>query len=198
MKDIKRLGITTQEGFEVQNLQRFPSMEWGPEGGMQADVYYKGNKVLQVFQEGNGGPAITYAEDYYREHEVEINLQLLRFLRRVDKNYGPDSPYDWLKNKKVSLIKGKQHANGLDDDDWEALVNNIEDYYVDVKTAGNSFRVGFKAVACLKNDYETKYLQYRVSDITLEEVQQHMKKLKLDTKYPEVKILLPVPELSIL
>lgn len=189
MKSIKNLGITTLEGFEVRNLERGYSLEWGPEGSLIAELYYKGKHIMRVYQEGNGGCAITYQEDYYREHKTEIDLQCLRFLKRVDKSYGPDSPYDWLRDKKI---------NKIDDDDWEAVVNNIEEYYDDVKAAATAFRAGYKAVVSMKNDYQTSYLQYRVSNITIEEVQAYMKKNGLDKKFNEIKILLPVPELSIL
>lgn len=189
MKNIKNLGITTIEGFEVRDLQRFPSMEFGEEGGLQAELYYKGKHIMRVYQEGNGGCAITYPENYYREHKTEIDLQCLRFLKRVDKSYGSDSPYEWLRDKKIDKIN---------DDDWEAVVNNIEEYYDDVKAAAKSFRAGYKAVVSMKSDYQTSYLAYHVSDITLEEVRVYMKKEGLDKKYKDIKILLPTPELFIL
>lgn len=199
MKNIKNLGITTKEGFEVKNLQRFPSMEWGDEGGMQADVYFEGNHIMQVFQEGNGGCAITYPTEYFKSHRFALERECLNFLKRVDKSYGPNSPYEWLKNKKVAVSdNSKPFETTINDDDWEALVNNIEEYYDDVKSAANSFRAGFKAVVCLKNDLETGFLQYRVADVTEQEVRDFLKKKGLDKKYTEVKILLPTPELSIL
>lgn len=189
MKSIKDLKIKTKEGFEVKNLERGYSLEWGPGGSLIAELYYKGKHIMRVYQEGNGGCAITYQEDYYREHKTEIDSQCLRFLKRVDKNYGPESPYDWLRDKEI---------NKIDDDDWETVVNNIEEYYDDVKAAAKSFRAGYKAVVSMKNDYQTSYLQYRVSDITLEEVRIYMKKEGLDKKYKDIKILLPTPELCIL
>ena len=199
MKNIKRLGVTTKEGFEVRDLQRFPSMEWGDEGGLQAELYYKGEYIMRVYQEGNGGCAITYRTDYYKQHRFAIESECLDFLRRVDKGYGPDSPYEWLKNKKVAVSStSKPREDLINDDDWEAVVNNIEEYYNDVKSAANSFRAGFKAVACLKGDLETGYLQYRVADVTEQEVRDFLKKKGLDKKYTEVKILLPTPELNIL
>ncbi len=199
MKNIKNLGITTKEGFEVKNLQRFPSMEWGDEGGMQAEVYFKGNHIMNVFQEGNGGCAITYPTEFYKLHRFTLERECLNFLKRVDKSYGPDSPYEWLKNKKVAISSNSKPSEAtINDDDWEALVNNIEEYYDDVKSAANSFRAGFKAVACLKSDFETGFLQYRVANVTEQEVRDYLKKKDLDKKYTEVKILLPTPELNIL
>ncbi len=189
MKSIKNLGITTVEGFEVKNLERGYSLEWGPEGSLVAELYYKGKHIMRVYQEGNGGCAVTYTEDYYREHKAEIDLQCLCLLQRVDKSYGPDSQYSWLKNKT---------ADKINDDDWEAVVNNIEEYYDDVKTAMKSFMVGYKAVVAMKNDYQTSYLQYKVPDVTMTEVKAYMKKNKLDKKFDEIKILLPTRDLHIL
>ena len=191
MKNIKRLGITTIEGFEVRDLQRFPSMEWGDEGGMKAVLYYKGNQIMQVLQEGNGGPAITYTSDYYREHKTEIDLQCLRFLKRVDESYGPNSKYDWLRDKKVDQIN---------DDDWEAVVNNIEEYYDDVKGAAKQFRAGYKAVVVLKTDCQTSYLSYRVSDVTKDEVKQWLAQNDTANRYnhDNIRILKPEVELNTL
>ena len=69
MKNVKMPGITTKEGFELRNLQRGWSMEWGDGGSLSVDLYYKGHKIMKVCQEGNGGPAITYKEQYYRDHK---------------------------------------------------------------------------------------------------------------------------------
>lgn len=199
MKNIKNLGITTKEGFEVKNLQRFPSMEWGDEGGMQADVYFKGNHVMQVFQEGNGGCAITYPTEYFKTHRFAVERECLKFLKRIDNDYGPDSPYEWLKNKKVAVCDiSKPREDLINDDDWEALVNNIEEYYDDVKSASNSFKAGFLAVACLKNNFETAFLQFRVADVTDDEVRVFLKKKGLETKYPEFRILSNTPDLHVL
>lgn len=189
MKNIKNLGIITKEGFEVKNLQRFPSMEWGDEGGLQADLYLNGIKILRLYQEGNGGPAITYLTEEGSIHLGEIRSKGLEFLKRVDKNYGPNTEYNWLKNKTVKTFN---------DDDWEAVINNIEEYFDLVRNAAHSFRAGYKAVVCLQNDLQTRFLQYKVSDITEAEVREYMKKTGLDKEYNEIKILLPVPELSIL
>jgi len=189
MKYIKITAIKTKEGFEFRELKRFPSMEWGEEGGLQADLYYQGHKIMQVYQEGNGGPALTYTEQYYRDHKAEIDLQCLSFLKRVDENYGANSEFASLRNKKIKNI---------DDDDWEAVVNNIEEYYDDVEQAAKSFRKGYKAVVALKAAWSTDYLQYKVSDITKEEVEKWIKNSNLGNKYTSYRILLPTPELSIL
>jgi len=77
-------------------------------------------------------------------------------------------------------------------------VNNIEEYYDDVEQAAKSFRKGYKAVVALKAAWSTDYLQYKVSDITKEEVEKWIKNSNLSNKYTSYRILLPTPELSIL
>ena len=60
MKQVKDLRITTKEGFSVKNLQRFPSMEYGEDGGLQADLYCNGDFLMTVFDAGDGGCAIAH------------------------------------------------------------------------------------------------------------------------------------------
>lgn len=151
MKTIKNLGIKTHEGFEVKNLQRFPSMEWGDEGGMKAEVFYIGKLAFTIYQEGNGGEAITYWTDYGREHLEEIKTDTLEFLKRVDNDYGENGRFDWLKNKTVKDIN---------DDDFESLVNNLEKRYDDIKFAKKQFKKGYHSIAVLDSDYEVKYLSH--------------------------------------
>lgn len=186
MKNIKNLKIRTKEGIEVKNLQRFPSMEWGDEGGLQADVYVNGEYVGQLYQAGDGGCAsFTYpgSEAYTKIAEAGI-----MFLQRVDKAYGPNSQYDWLKKKTARL---------MDDDDIEAVINNIEDRYMDVSVAQKIFKKGYKAVALLKNDHTTQYLQYHVSDITEAEVYKWLKENKLAEEYPEISIIRVTDDLTV-
>ena len=129
MKDIKNLGIKTQEGFEVRNLNRFPSLEWGEEGGLEADLYLNGVWAGTIFQAGEGGCAsFTYAN--LGVEEKELAEKGLAFLKRCDESYGPNSKYEWLRDKTVAKF---------DDDDIEAIVNTIEEYYDDVKTMEMSY-----------------------------------------------------------
>ena len=188
MKNIKNLGIKTLEGFEVGNLQRFPSMEWGDEGGLQADVYYKGIKILQVFQEGNGGCAITYTNANYDANQAEIDLQCLRFLQRVDEDYGPNSRYgDLFKNKKIVVEKGKEVAKGLD-----VLITRI---YEDA-VLGNLSQERYQKMS---QSYEEEQERLKLKiEVTEEWVDQQMELednlnafLALTEKYVDVQELTP-------
>ena len=184
MKQIKDLKITTKEGFSVKNLERFPSMEYGEEGGIQADLYYKGDKIMTVFDEGNGGCANCYTTELYSTKMGEIKSAALKFLQRCDKNW---DKYDFLKNKT---------AKDIDDDDFLGIVVIIEDKYEIYKTVNKSFKDGFKAVAVLTNDFKRAYLQYRVSDVTMDEVKLHMFEKDLIQQYPSVEIIYDIKELT--
>ena len=188
MKEIKNLGIFTKEGIEIKNLQRFPSLEWGPTGGLQAEVCLNGKLIGTLYQAGDGGCAnFTYnnSADY-----AELAKAALAFLKRVDENYGPNSKYEWLKNKKT--------YQDIGDDDIEAVITDIEEYYDDVKQAAKSFRAGYKAVVVLKSDWQTDYLQYHVSDISNNDVDQWLAKNDTKKKYTHYRILKPVVELNTL
>ena len=200
MKEIKRLGIHTKEGFEVRDLKRFPSMEWGDEGGLQADLYYNGLKILQVYQEGNGGCAITYLTEEGSIRLGEIRAKGLEFLKRVDKSYGPNTKYAWLKEKTVK---------NFDDDDWEAVVTNMEEYADDLNHAAQLFIKGAKSVVVCKNDWQTRYLSCGSVKAATENMDEFkgrvivnakvwLRKNYPNTEYTDFNVLLPVEGLHVL
>lgn len=122
MKNVKNLKIKTKEGLEVRNLQRFPSMEWGEEGGLSAELWMNGKIIATVFNAGDGGPA----DAEFKDNSIEAKSAILTFLQRVDPSYGPDTEYDWLKGKTVDSV---------DDEDVEAAVIMIEGKYQDMQMA---------------------------------------------------------------
>lgn len=60
MKQFKKLNATTKEGISFKNIELFPSMEWGDEGGQRANILYKGKIIGTYYQEGNGGCCNVY------------------------------------------------------------------------------------------------------------------------------------------
>ena len=170
MKQVRDLLITSKEGFSVKNLKRFPSMEYGEDGGLEADLYYKGDKVMTVYDAGDGGCASCSTTELFSMKTGEIKDAALRFLKRCDENYGV---YDFLKKKK---------AKDVDDDDFECVVNLIEERFDDYKRVAKSFKDGFKAVAVLKNNIKTYYLSYHVIDVTEDEVNDYLTKNNLKYK----------------
>lgn len=176
MKQIRDLGITTKEGFSVENLKRFPSMEWGEDGGLQADLFYKGDKIMTVFNAGDGGCAICHTTELYSTKMGEIKTAALAFLKRCDDNW---DKYDFLRDKA---------AKDIDDDDFESTVTVIEERYDLLSQLKKSFRNGYKYVAVLKNDLRIDYLQYKVDDVTMDEVKSYLVKNNLDKKYTNIKL----------
>lgn len=177
MKNIKDCLITSKEGFSVENLQRFPSMEWGDEGGLQADLLYKGDKIMTVFNEGNGGCAVCHTTELYSTKMGEIKSAALDFLKRKDKNW---DKYDFLRDKTYQDI---------DDDDFEGVVLLIEERFDDIKAVSKFFNEGFKSVGIAKNDLKTIYLRYRVEDISNEEVRDYLDKNLAKDNYTDVEIV---------
>lgn len=184
MKNVKDLGIKTKEGLEVGNLQRFPSMEYGEDGGLQADVFLHGIKMLTVFQKGDGGCAITHLTESGSISLGKLKEAGLNFLKRVDENYGPNTKYKWLQEKTIKTF---------DDDDWQAVVENIEERYDDLQAAKTRITGGASAVIVCKNDWETLYMSTHQSQEDFENDAMFKYRLTktveahLATKYPETK-----------
>ena len=69
--------MKTREGIELKKLKTFPSMEWGENGGSCCDIYYKGKKVAEYFNDGNGGCArVDMVGDMKEEELKDIGLSL--------------------------------------------------------------------------------------------------------------------------
>ena len=128
MKNIKDLKIKSIEDLEVRNVKTFPSMEWGEDGGLEADIYYQGKFAVRIFQEGNGGCAL----DTERDDAVlkAAKPSILAILKRLDKAY---SYYSWLKTKTVE---------NLDADDYESVANLFIEQYDLIKDAKKGFKKG--------------------------------------------------------
>ena len=156
MKEIKKFKTITKEGFSIANLQRFPSREWGDEGGFQADLLLDNKKIAQVYQAGDGGEANVYFESIVsQEQKEEINAKVISFLKRYDYFYKENSPYDFLKNRT---------ARDVGSSEIESLVNDIEEEERIFKSALKRFKnPEVKAVANItyvdSKGYPTTYLQ---------------------------------------
>ena len=155
MKQIKNFQTITKEGFSVANLQRFPSREFGPEGAFQADILYNSQKIANIYQAGDGGCADARLDRSLTQDQVtEIKEKLISFLKRYDYCYGESSPYEWLK---------KKTAQGVGDDEFEALVVNIEAAEDNFKLAQKRFKAGVNCIANIiyieANGLASNYLQ---------------------------------------
>lgn len=167
MRQIKDLGIKSKEGLKVKNLKRFPSMEYGPMGGLQAELWLGNHTYLgTLYQEGNGGCAnFTWNANLLEKTKKGIKGLIHSFLLRNDKNYGPNSKYSWLKNKT---------AENVDDDDIEMLVICFEEAYDARKFAEKQFKKGYKTVARLNRGYCFNWLSYRCDNVTIEEINKYI------------------------
>ena len=153
MKEIKNLGIKTQEGFEIKNLQRFPSREWGDEGGLQADIYYKDEKIAQYYDAGDGGMANMYWTDYGRSVKKEAQTDAIKFLQRCDADYRPGSKY-------YDLLFKDQKPQNFDEDDWGTLIILIEEHYDKIKMIKETLKNNPTVIVC-SNDQHILTLGYK-------------------------------------
>ena len=103
--------------------------------------------------------------------------------------YGPNAKYAALAHTS---------AKQINDDDWEQVVIEIEDHYYDTKEAMKIFKQGFKAIAVLRQDRNTLFWAYRVSDITEEEIREQLKNTENGNLVKRIHILKPNPEENIL
>lgn len=156
MKQIKNFKTITKEGFSIKNLERFYGPEWGEDSAFKADILYNNKKIAEIYQAGDGGCANARLDRSLTQDQiVEIKEKLISFLKRYDYCYQGSSPYEWLK---------KKTAQGVGDDEFEALVINIEEAEETFKSAQKRFKkVDVKGVANIvyvdNNGFSHSYLQ---------------------------------------
>lgn len=187
MKIIRNLNLTTTEGFSIKNLEHFPSMEWGENGGTKADILFNGIKVATLYDEGNGGCAnIDFDRSICKSKLLEIKIAAFNLLKRLDPTYF--TKYDFMKNKKPSDLEG---------DDFLCMVNLFEEKYEDYKFAKKQFNNHFNSVAVLINDYERSYLSHP-QIMTDNYVVSYLKSKGLEKKFPNYYVIDRRTDLSIL
>ena len=91
-----KLGFKTIEGLSLAHYSEGWSMEYGEGGSYHCELVYNGKVVAELFEEGNGGPLDYRFTDPAMEKEV--GDAVLACLKRTDKDYGPNSQYDFCKN----------------------------------------------------------------------------------------------------
>ena len=110
--------------------------------------------------------------EYGRKNIDTIKESAMAFVKRCDQCW---DKYDFLRDKKASAFDG---------DDWENLVELIEERFDDVKAIKKSFKNGYKAVLIISGDISKTYLQYTDAGVTLDEALDYVVKYGLDKKYP--------------
>ena len=189
MKTIKNLTIKTVEGIALKNLQRFPSMEFGEEGGLQVDIYLLGKKIGTLYNAGDGGCA-NFTTDGGSENYTKLAKAVFDFLIRVDKDFGPNSQYDWMR-KKTSY-------KNISDDDLLSAAELIEERFYDFKAVQKIFKKGRKSAVILKNGSSVRYLEGNIPDLTMQQVEKFVADRFGQENYSEVTIVKSPDELCIL
>jgi len=171
MQNIKRLKSKSQEGLEVRNYQTFPSMEWGENGGLQADLYFNNKFLARVYNEGNGGCAIAYMQTKNETEWNEFKQACFDFLLRNDKDFGPNSQYEWMRKKTPERI---------DDDDLELVVNLLYKRHLHIKEAEKALKNNYGKIVVCNKGYQFKY--YMCSFLMTDDKFKEVCKNKEDTQ----------------
>ncbi len=177
MFQIKNLKLKSKEGFEVKNLQRFPSMEYGDEGGLSADLFLDGKFVGNLYQQGNGGEALfSWYNSKFEHDSLEVKTKVFEFLIRNDKDFGPQSKYDFMRDKKPESI---------DDDDIEALINVFENYYGLNKDINKFIKQGYQTFVFIDKGCLSSWLLFRTHVV---DMAVKMNLMKNNVKYESYKV----------
>ena len=128
----KKSTIKTAEGLSLANYSDGWSMEYGEGGSYTCDILVDGKKAATVIEEGNGGPVMVHYEG--RDHS-SVDDKVLAFLKRTNKDYGPDSKYDFCKN-----------ATKAGDTEYAMFVNDMLDVVEFSKHAKSAFKKGYKSI----------------------------------------------------
>lgn len=154
MQNIKKLKSKSIEGLEVRNYQTFPSMEWGEDGGLQADLYYNGKFLARIYNEGNGGCAIAYMQTKSHDEWSDFKKACFDFLIRNDKDFGPQSKYEFMRNKT---------PNNLNDDDFETVVNLLKERHDHIKEGERALKRNWGKIAIIDEGYKFHYFMCSAS-----------------------------------
>lgn len=167
MKNIKDLGIKTKEGFGVKNYQTFPSMEWGDDGGMKADVYLDDVRVGTVFQRGDGGCA-DFTWDQSAERAA-VKQKLFDTLTRLEPLF--------TNPEYVSVLP--HTPEDCSDDEFEMLVNCIVEKRDAIKSCKEFYANGMPYTALV---YEGPYVHYLGSRISQKSEFENILKRSIENK----------------
>ena len=137
-----KLGFKTQEGLSLAHFQDGWSMEYGEGGSYHCEVLFNDKVIAEAEEEGNGGPLNIWFKD--TNHE-ECDNAVLTFLKRVDKDYGPDSKYDLCKN----ITKASES-------EYSSMIAYLLDTYQERKDAKKYFKQGYVLVALVNTNYSQR------------------------------------------
>lgn len=133
-----KLGFKTKEGLSLGHYQDGWSMEYGEGGSYHCELLYKNVVVAELFEEGNGGPLNIWFKDATKEQEVDDAI--LKFLKRTDEDYGPNSQYELCRN----ITKAT-------DCEYSCLASALLDEYSKRKDVLKYIKKGYKYVAIVED-----------------------------------------------
>ena len=162
----KKLGFTTQEGLSISNFEDGWSMEWGEGGSYHCNLTLNGMPVMEIYNEGNGG-CVDYRSLTSHTLDKQVGDAVLAFLRRTNKDYQPDSKYDFCKN-----------ATEAGECEYGSIVENLRTEYERRKCMATRFKQGYKYVAFYDKDWTYTY----VGGNSIPAIQEFAKSKKIEGK----------------
>ena len=137
----KKLGFETQEGLSLANFEDGWSMEYGQGGSYHCELLFNGEVVAELTEEGNGG-ALRVSRKQNSVLVKEAEEAILKCLKRCNKYYMPNSPYDFCKNATKTTC-----------DEYSSLVEMLLNEYSKRKDIAKSFKKGYTCVGVYDYDY---------------------------------------------
>lgn len=175
MRTIKKMKVSTLEGITFKDVQLFPSMEWGDEGGHSATILYKDQEVGSYFQQGNGGCA-----------DVHINITSEKTLAEFS---------EAVKNAtyRLETVHYPELKLGLDDNIeilFDILLNKSDtlDFYKKTKKKHN---ISHLILAEIQTSWQTAYVcqnilylksKYKAENASESDIKSFMQK-EISAKY---------------
>ena len=140
-----KLGFKTKEGLSLAHFQDGWSMEYGKGGSYQVEILLNGKKVAVALEEGNGGSIdIDFVEGINQE---EVSNAVVNFLKRTNKDYGPNTMYEFCKN--ITTAGSCEYSS---------MINDLLDSYDYRKKAKSYFKKGYNLMIAIDNGYTNHYV----------------------------------------
>ena len=137
----KKLGFSTKEGLSLANFEDGWSMEYGKGGSYHCDLLFNNKVVAELTEYGNGGCLGINRKATNTDLKL-AEAAILACLKRLNKDYGPESQYDLCKN-----------ATETGETEYASLAEMLLNEYDKRKDMAKTFKKGYKYVGIYNNPW---------------------------------------------
>ena len=137
----KKLGFSTKEGLSLANFEDGWSMEYGKGGSYHCDLLFNDKVVAELTEEGNGGCLGINRKATNTDLKL-AEAAILACLKRLNKDYGPNSEYDFCKN-----------ATETSETEYASLAEMLLNEYEKRKDVAKNLKKGYKCVGVFDKGY---------------------------------------------